>query len=291
MRIPFVPIPVKPAAKVSRGLLPVSTKLLKMFPQLGIELSQSNFPVKDREYLSIAMFSSMLWFVIVFAITFPFLVKVSTTMGVFSVLISLMMAFISFFNIIYYPKLLIARRVKDIEKNLIFALRHIIIQIKSGVPLFNAFESVAEAGYGMLSVEISKMVKEVSSEVALPDALENLIYRNPSIILRRVLWQIINSIKAGVDIGDSLSLLLQNISNEQIVEIRKYGSQLSPLALMYMMTAIIIPTLGITLLIVFSLFSSISFSPSFFYLFLILLTVFQFSFIGIVKNRRPRVEI
>jgi flagellar protein FlaJ len=291
MRIPFVPFPVKVAVKMSRSFLPISNKLIKLYPGLETQLAQSNIEIKTKDYLSIAVFSSFFWFFLIFLITFPFLVKVSLTMGIFSLAISTIFGFAVYLNIIYYPKLVIARRVRDIEKNLVFALRHMLIQIKSGVPVFNAFESVAYANYGLLSVEFNKLSKEVISGTPLTDALENLIYRNPSNILRRVLWQILNSIKAGVDVGNSLSILLQNISNEQLVEIRKYGAQLSPLALMYMMFAIIIPTLGLSLIVILSLFSGFSFNQAFFYLFLIVLSVFQFSFIGIIKSRRPRVEL
>ncbi len=291
MAIPFVPFPPKAAVKMSRSFFPLSARLVKMFPDLDVQLRQSNMEMNAKDYLSIALFAFSFWFFLMFVATFPLFVKMSLMMGLFSLGLSFIVSLVVFMNILYYPKLIVARRVNNMERNLVFSLRYIVIQIKSGVPLFDAFESVAGAGYGALSAEFGRLVKEVSSGIALTDAIENLIYRNPSIILRRVLWQMVNSIKSGVDVGNSLSLMLQNISQEQMVEIRKYGSQLNPMALMYMMFAVIIPTLGLTLLMVFSLFSGFTFQQSMFYLILVVLTVFQFSFIGIIKSRRPRVEL
>ena len=291
MRIPFLPFPVNVASTMSKSFLPLSNVVAKFFPNLELQLAQSNIPINIKVYLSLALFAFMFWSMILFITTFPLLYKISVVMSLFSVVLSLTIGFVVFLNIIYYPRLLITRRIRDIEKNLVFAMRHIVIQIKSGVPLFDSFESIASAGYGFLSVEFGNLSKQVASGVPITEALENLIYRNPSVILRRTLWHIINSIKAGVDIGDSLSLMLQNLSQEQMVEIRKYGSQLNPLALMYMMFAVIIPTLGLTFLLVFSMFAGFEFQQSFFILFLVALAVFQFSFIGIIKNRRPQIEL
>ena len=81
------------------------------------------------------------------------------------------------------------------------------------------------------------------------------------------------------------------MTNEQKVLIRKYGSQLNPLAMMYMMIDVIIPSLGITFLIIFSSFSGIPVSETMFWLILVSVAFFQFSFIGIIKSRRPSVEL
>ena len=127
--------------------------------------------------------------------------------------------------------------------------------------------------------------------MSITDSLVNLIYRNPSVTFRRTIWHIINSIKAGVDIGGSLAVMLQNLSDEQMVNIRKYGSQLNPLALMYMMFAVIIPTMGLTFLLIFSMFAGFDFQPGFLILLIVGLVIFQFAFIGIIKSRRPQVDL
>ncbi|HLC59631.1 MAG TPA: type II secretion system F family protein [archaeon] len=287
--IPFVPFPVKTAVQMSRSFLPFAIRLLKLFPDLEMWLSQSDTPIKDREYMSIALFSFSFWFLMMFSIMFPVFMKFG--IPVLAIALSVVAAMAAFMNIVYYPKLAVVRRVRDIERNLFFALRHVIVHIKSGVSLFDAIESIASADYGKLSEEFTRVAKAVSSGTSLTDALEDMIYRNPSTLLRRSLWQIINSIKAGVDIGDSLSSMLKSLAENQIVDIKKYGSQLNPLALMYMMFAVIIPTLGLTFLVVFSMFTGITLQQSFFYLFLILSVVFQFSFIGIIKSKRPSTEL
>lgn len=85
--------------------------------------------------------------------------------------------------------------------------------------------------------------------------------------------------------------MVENLTNEQKVQIRKYGSQLNPMAMMYMMVAVIIPSLGITFIIIMSSFSGFEVTKSIFWSILGFIAFFQFMFIGLIKSRRPPVEI
>jgi flagellar protein FlaJ len=291
-RIPFVPFPLEKAKNFAKPFLGISSKLVKFFPGLDAKLLQAGINLKAREYLSVAIFSSFFWFFLVFCLFSLFLIK-NLTLNFFLILFfsSLAISFLSFTYINLYPNLIVIRKIKDIEKNLPFAMRHLLVQVKSGVSLFDAMGSVAEGGYGLVSVEFGKCVKQIATGIDVKDALEEMAFKNPSVYFRRTIWQLVNSMRSGVDIGDSLSLLVSNISQEQRVAIRRYGAQLSPLALLYMMLAVILPTLGITFLVILSTFSGISIPTFIFYLILVALAVFQFMLIGIIKNRMPAVEI
>ena len=58
--------------------------------------------------------------------------------------------------------------------------------------------------------------------------------------------------KTGADVSTSLNSVVEQITHEQMIEVKEYGRKLNPLAMFYMMMAVIIPTLGVTLLIVIS---------------------------------------
>lgn len=293
-RIPFVPFPLAKVSKFSRVFLWASSKIAKINPFLSQGLIQAGIELKDREYLAICIFSALFWFSIIFVVfislgaaahqNFLNLLKISVA---FSAVVS----GVSFIYIIFYPNLLMAKKNRDIEKNLLFAIRHMFIQVRSGVSLFDSLVSVSKANYGLISEEFGKCTKEIATGKEETVALEELTLRTPNISLKRIIWQIINSLRAGGDIGNTLDVMAQNLSEEQKVNIRKYGSQLSPMALMYLMFTVILPTLGITFLIIFSTFSGVQVPETVFYLILIILTVFQFMFIGLVKSRRPSVEV
>lgn len=290
-RIPFVPYPLSIALKASRPFFFISSKLVKFNPFLSQKLIQAGIDIKDREYLAVAIFSSFFWFLMIFSLLTIFGLIFGENLTFLSLIFSLLLAFTIFNYITFYPNLLVSRKDRDIEKNLLFAVRHLFIQVRSGVSIFDAMVSVSKGNYGVVSEEFGKCVKEIVTGKEETQALEELAFKIPNVGFKRVIWQIINSLRAGGDVGNTLNIIAQNLSEEQKVKIRKYGSQLSPLALMYLMSTVILPTLGITFLIVFSSFVGIQVPETFFYLILFLVVVFQIMLIGLIKNRRPSVEV
>src|SRR3989337_2532685 len=68
MRIPFVPMPMEKALRVSKPFIGIAERLVRTFPGLSIKLFQANLEIKDREYLSVGIFTAIFWFSIVFSI-------------------------------------------------------------------------------------------------------------------------------------------------------------------------------------------------------------------------------
>jgi len=292
-RIPFVLFPINTAKQIAKPFYGLANKLLKVFPELSVRLDQANIDIQPREYVAIAIFSFLLWSIIImFAFSIiTFFVTVPEFFIYVIVAVSEIIGFLTFAYIILYPRLIITRKAKDLEKNLLFALRHLLIQVKSGVPLFDGLVSVSNGNYGLVSEELKECTKRISTGMEQTVALEELALKNPSLDFRRVLWQITSAIKTGADLGSTLESIVQNLSDEHKVSIRRYGSQLNPLAMMYMMLAVIIPSLGITFLIIFSSFSGLAVTETIFIVIAIALAFFQFTFIGVVKSRRPAVEL
>jgi pilus assembly protein TadC len=115
-----------------------------------------------------------------------------------------------------------------------------------------------------------------------------LARQNPSLYFRRIMWQMVNALKSGADIGDTIKQIVDTLSEEQRIAIKKYGAQLNPLALMYMIFAVIFPTLGITFLLVVSSFIGIGIDIQYVLLGILgFLLMFQFMIIGLIKSRRP----
>jgi flagellar protein FlaJ len=290
-RIPFVPFPIEKASRMSKSFLWLSSRMVRFNPFLAQNLSQAGIEMNDREYLSLTIFSSVFWFLLIFS-TINFLgVALGRNLIGMSTIFAFLMSGVTYFYISLYPTLIISKRNGEIEKNLLFAIRHLYIQVKSGVSLFDGMVSISKSNYGILSEEFAKCTKEIATGKEEITALEEMAFNNPNLGLKRIIWQIVNSMRAGGDIGNTLDTMSKDLSDEQKVKIRKYGSQLSPMALMYLMLTVVLPTLGITFLIIFSTFSGIEISQDIFYIILFVLTVFQFMFIGLVKSRRPSVEV
>lgn len=169
------------------------------------------------------------------------------------------------------------------------ALNSILIQLNSGIPIFNVLATIANEDYGEISKEFKAAVKQINAGKPESAAIEEIAARNPSPFFRRALWQISNGIRTGTDLQIVLKEVISSISDEQIIQIQKYGSQLNPLAMLYMLIAVILPSLGISFLVILSSFTSLnSFTTKFaFWILFGIFLILQVIFLGIIKTKRP----
>jgi len=116
-------------------------------------------------------------------------------------IISFLFTFFIFFQQIMYPKMIVNKRIKGIERNLLTAMQNVLIQLNSGVPLFHILVSIAQGDYKEVSEEIGKAVREINAGRPQIEALEEIATTNPSLLFRRALWQIVNGMKSGSDMA------------------------------------------------------------------------------------------
>ena len=85
--------------------------------------------------------------------------------------------------------------------------------------------------------------------------------------------------------------VIDSVSQEQIIQIENYGSQLNPMAMFYMLVAIIMPALGMTFLIVISSFVALSdFATKLIFWSLYgFVFFFQIMFLGMIRTKRPNL--
>jgi len=290
-KIPFLPLPYEKVRGITEHFLGLGENLSKMFPSLEFDLEQSGFEISPRRWMSIALFAFMFYFLLLFGLVFliTLVAKIemqrALTVAAFA---GLAIGTGTFMFLSFYPKLSAQKKVGDIEKNLPYVLHHILVQVRSGVPLYDTLVSIARGDYGTLSKEMRRVVNEINTGKSEAEALEKITRETPSFFFRRVMWQIINALKSGADVGRTMKEIVENLAVEQRVAIKKYGAQLNPLALMYMLFAVIFPTLGITFLLVLASFTGLKFNLEIVLAGIIgVLVLFQFMFIGLIKSRRP----
>jgi len=198
-------------------------------------------------------------------------------------------SFLLFFTQTVYPYIYVSRRQRKIERNLIPALSDILVQLNSGIPLFNILVNISSSDYGELSKEFRKAVKRIGSGEPEAGVLDDLGRKNPSPFFRRTLWQISSGMKSGADMSIVIEDSIAALNEEQLIQIQNYGNKLNPLIVFYMLIAIILPALSITFLTLIS--SMINLEKNTAILMFIGLYVFvvliQIMFLGIIKSRRP----
>ena len=287
IKIPFSVLPQKKLYRLSKHFRGIAQRFERKLPIIEIHLKQAESRLSGIDYISMSIVSSLLMFVFLFILSLP-AIKLGAGMTTVAVL-AIVITFFIFFQQLSYPKLVANRRVRLIEQNLLPALQDMHVELNAGVPLFSILVNISNGSYGEVSNEIGKAVKEINSGRDQIDALEDMALRNPSVLFRRSLWQMVNGMKTGADIASLIKDVIDGISDEQLTQIQKYGGQLSPMALFYMLIAVIAPSLGTTFIIVLSSFIALEENvvKMIFYSILTITIFLQIIFMGMIKSRRP----
>ncbi len=290
--VPFSIIPMPLLVKLSSRFRGFARMFASFFPNMDSELKQADMDVSSEDYITYVIISALANFFVLLGLFFLVwfyvikrtdpLIPFVWTMGFLGFTIFMQLA---------NPKVRISKRASEIEKTLLFALRNMLIRLKSGITLYESMSGVARQEFGLVSKEFKRTINEIESGIPQIEAIERMTFRNPSRTFRRIGWQISNGMKAGVSIQNSIESMVDNLMREHMIKIKNYGAQLNPLAMMYMMLTVVVPSLGITFLIILGSFFGFDIPENVFWMVALFLAIFQFIFMTIVKSRRPVVGI
>jgi len=244
----------------------------------------------SSEYLGICLRTFIFAFIILLAVfsSALALLKVSY-FYLYSLLAALLFSLFVFFSQINYPRIYNLRKTVDVERNLIAALQDMLVQLESGVPIFQILSNISVSNYASVSNEFKRAVNEINSGTSQIDALESLIKRNGSVYFKRVLWQLSNGLRSGSDMSIVIKDIIDTLNKEQAIQIQSYGSRLNPLIMFYMLITVIMPSLGVTFLTIIS--SMLNLSSTLVMLMFIAIFAFvvllQIMFLGMIRTRRP----
>jgi len=290
IKIPFSFLPIKVVKGISNSFLSIGDSLERFFPKLNEELKQTDSPFNAKEYLTMCLISNFIFSLfLVVVLLFPLKIMNVQKAVLSSIIVTIILNFFIFLQQVTYPKIKINKKSRELEQNLLPALQDISIQIKSGIPLFNVLVSISNGNYGAVSLEFKKIVKKINSGISQIEALEEVTKNNPSPFFRRSIWQLINGMREGSDIAKVIENITKTLSEEQLIQIQNYGGQLSPLAMFYMLIAVIIPSLSVTFITVISSFISAPelITKILFWSLYGLVVFFQIIFLGLIKSKRP----
>ena len=262
--------------------------IARSLPNLKHNLKQSGMNYKPEDFIKQTFLSA-------FYMTTGIAVSLGLIMAKFDVLKGVMIVFapivfvLIFSYLLKVPEAKISKKEKEISKEIIFAGRHLIIELESGVPLYNALINISK-NYETVGRYFKEIVDKVDLGVSMEDALTEAVEYTPSNDFRRLLWQILNSIRTGSEVSSSLGSVLEQISREQAIEVNEYSRKLNPFAMFYMIIAVILPTLGVTISVVLSSFIEVQFNLTIFLVIAFLLAFVQFMFLSLIKFSRPAIE-
>jgi len=184
----------------------------------------------------------------------------------------------------------IRKREREIDQEVLFVGRYLLVKLYSGRPLLNALIETANSR-GIAANHIKEIVDDINTGSTIEDALNNALIYSPSKKLRKILFHVNNALQLGIDVTGPLESVLEEITKEEELEIQKYGKKLNTLVIFYMLAAVIIPSLGMAIFIVISTFINIPVDLKVLFVFAFFIVVLQIVFITMFKAIRPVMNL
>jgi flagellar protein FlaJ len=200
--------------------------------------------------------------------------------------------FISFKFFLKYPEVKGIRSKKNIDAEIISAIRFLVLDLKANAPIYDAVQNLSK-NFGEIGKYLNDIIIKVQLGSSLEAALSEEVEIVPSEEFRVLLWQLISHLQTGADISKSLETIVMEISEKQRILFKKYGKKLNVLSLFYMIIAIILPTIGFTMISAALIFIGVPIDEDFIYIILgfwVLFSVLQLMFLAMSSGNRPVVE-
>jgi len=281
---------IEQASRINRRLIGIGNLLVRLSPSLKYDLRSSGLEIDPGAYAMAAMLSSILWGTFITLFSY---IALSTRGMPNAKLVAagpgLLILIVIFLFQLIYPRVLAKSVAEKVDRELIFALKDMYIQINSGVSLFDSMCNISKTDYGKVSKEFELAVRDITAGDSEEKALEKLATKTKSEYFKRALWQLITAMRSGASTAGALRSVIDVLISYQHRMIKNYASELNFWILMFMLIAATIPTLGITLSVVLSTFGRAGVTPMLFIEFIIASFIVQAVMIGFLKNRRPEV--
>ena len=266
-----------------------ANRIVSYFPTLKIDLRIAHLPYTPIEYVNrnikaAALYSSL------FIILFFFVISKAKLSLFLLIPIFLILFVLVFAYSLLSVKAKIRKREREIDKEVLFICNYLLVKLYSGRPLLNALIETSTSR-GIASKYIKEIVNDIETGNTIEDALDSAMVYSPSDKLKKVLFHVNNALQLGIDVTKPLGSVLEEISRDEELEIKKYGKKLNTLVIFYMLAAVIIPSLGTAMFIVISSLLNFPISLKELLVFLFFIVILQFIFITLFKSISPRVSL
>ena len=287
-RVPFLLLPKKLVENFSNLFLSYGNVAVSKRKNFNAYFLQADIPVKPERYIAMITASLILNFIFL-SLVLSAIFVIAHAGWYYAIIIAFVLSFFMYIQQMNYPSTLVRKKVRNIEVNLLPALRAMTVQLTAGVTFYSALKNIARSNYGVISEEFQKAITAMESGTPAIEALERVSRDNPSIFFRRAIWQIVTGMQVGADITNVLKEIVKSLIQEQVTEIQSYGGKLSPLSMFYMVIGIIFPALTVTFVLILSTFVQALGNMYKYVLFgvLAMVILMQIIFLGLIKSGRP----
>ena len=187
------------------------------------------------------------------------------------------------------PEIKVIRSRKNVDAEITSAIRFLVLDLKANASIFDALQNLAK-NFEEIGIYMNDAVTKTKLGSSLEDSLNEAVELVPSENFRVLLWQLINYLQTGADITKSLETIVDEIVEKQRIDFKKYGKKLNVLSLFYMIVAIILPTIGFTIITAALIFIGFEINIGLILGFWVLFSLMQLMFLVMSGGNRPVAE-
>ncbi len=280
--------PSKPKGKPS-ALDTYAAKVALKHKELEAALHEAGVKESETDFIKKMMINAIIVAVVIAAVLAVLLLHFK--LGLTGILLAAVMGYamymVLFQHFLMFPLQKSKQLGKGVERDILFAARDLVVSLRSGMPLFNAITAVS-SGYGDASKEFAKIVELVQLGMPIEEAIDRVSEQSKSPTFKRIMLQASVSIKSGSDVASALQGVVEDVTNERVIELRRYGQKLNALAMFYMLFGVIFPSMGIAVAAILTTFINIfTVTPTVLMAALVGIFFLQFIFVNIMRGSRP----
>jgi pilus assembly protein TadC len=290
-RIPLMFFSLAQVQSVGARFHSIGVRVISLYPNVRYDLKNIGIDFPAEHYCTAAFISALAWAVLISVFLGIFLSAVPTIPLPLRIAFPIIMGFLALLAAtvfyVFYPRMMGKSIGATIDRELIFAMRDMLIQISSGIPLFTVIENIGSSNYGYVSMEFKRVATNVKGGSALLHELELMAIRTQSEYLKKISWQLVTAIRSGADLTATLKSVVKVLVDYQFSISKSFNAELNFIILIFMLVSAVLPTIGTTVLVIFSVFGMFGISSE------VLLGVVAISFfvqagiVAYVYTKRP----
>lgn len=285
--------PIETAKRITGPITKIGNFLSKLVFSIKYDLQKAEIDCSPEVYCTTSFLSAIIYGFMFLFVGLAFGTVITRSIGFETILIMITLSIIAFFSSLifhlFYPRMAAMTLASLVEQDLLFALRTMLLQLSSGISLFETIKSISRSNYGQVSVEFGMVIKDINSGVSESVALEKLAFRTRSDVLKKTLWQMVTTMKSGGSITNAITSQIDSLVEQQEESIKRYSAELNLWTLVYLIIAAAMPSLGVTFLVIASSIGGSGIGREAVILIAVLAFAVQIAMILLVRSKVPKV--
>jgi pilus assembly protein TadC len=262
----------------------IGNVLLKIVPFIKHDIAILDPEIKANIFLTELFLSALILSIIPSYIIYYF---TSQTFIAFAIGIYIFVFVLSFG--LAWPKAKIIDISKNIDRDLSFMLKDMLIQLKSGILLYDSLVSASQADYGLASKKLREVVKKINQGYNERVAMQEIALTIKSDLMKQTLWRIISSLRIGGNVLYLLDAINKTLSEYKEREMKRYIEVVNISLVGFLLIGVVIPSIAIIAGVMVSSILGFTFSSIFLIGVFALALITQVFIIGYIITSKPAV--